>query len=197
MLYYAKDEGYCTLPIGFTFYYMGMPYNKLTVFTNGFVTFNPVLLPSNNFRNDALFANDTGKADDLQNRILAPWWDDMTLIDAGADAYFKLEGTAPNRTFTVEWVNIRPIGYTGVYYRYQVVIHESSNIIEFRYGPKIGGPANHSASAGIKDSLCGDAHFFDIFGVSSAPPNPLYNYSDYPYGSPYTNGSLITYTPYP
>jgi hypothetical protein len=185
----VKDEGYCTIPIGFTFYYMGLPYDRLTLFTNGFVTFNPTLFLNNNFRNDALFDSQTSFGDDLQNRILAPWWDDLTLVDAGSDAFYKLGGTAPNRIFVAEWVNVRAYGYTAVY-SFQIVLYEGTNVIEFRYGPK-SGAGNHSASAGIKDSQSGNGHFYDIFGVTTSPPQPLYKFTDFP------NDQLVTYTPYP
>jgi hypothetical protein len=46
-VYTPEDEGYEYVPIGFTFYYIGRPYTEITVYTNGFASFNPYHNTSN------------------------------------------------------------------------------------------------------------------------------------------------------
>ena len=190
--YDPKDDGACSIPIGFTFHYMGVSYDRMIVCTNGFVTFNPTPHMGNSHMGMGLFSNDPDYYLDLYNRILAPWWDDLTLVDAGSNAYYKTEvdlDNPPNRMLTVEWVNAKAYS-KAVVYSFQLVLKEGTDVIEFRYGPKTGTQSK-TATAGIKDNLGGNGHFLDILGKTTAPPNPYYDNTDF-----YT-GQFISYNPYP
>jgi hypothetical protein len=164
------DEGYNYLPLGFTFYYMGMPYDKVTVYSNGMVSFNPYHYTTNSFANDLLFDNTaTG---DLFDNVLAPWWDDLILDQSAlSGVYYETSGVAPNRVLTIEWTEARVYG-EDEYYSFQIKLYEGSNAVEFVYGfmDDPANPKGTSASIGIKDDGIGDNSFIDgISGIMTLP----------------------------
>jgi len=134
------DDGAAQVNIGFDFDYKGNTYNTCTVSVNGAISFTESIVHYNN----ELYSNAAGK-----KNIIAPLWDDMyqRTVDQGAVLY-KTEGTAPNRKFYVEWKNIswRTLGNTVSFI---LVLYETTNNIEFRYGPNNSTQTNRSASIGI------------------------------------------------
>jgi len=187
--YVAEDEGYEIIPIGFTFYYMGLPYDEIMVFTNGFATFNQYLNNAS-FWNDALILSSTSAppepdADYFIN-ILSPWWDDLHLGLAGGNAYYEVIGFTPNRVLTIEWENAIYTVASDDTYTFQIKLYEFSNIIEFCYGPVSGGPPNDtSASVGIKDDIGGDGHIIDGLNGAMVEGGSSFDYtfSDFPTNS--------------
>jgi hypothetical protein len=180
--YIPEDEGYEIIPIGFPFYYMGLPHHEIMVFTNGFASFNPYL-NNHTFWNDALIIASDPNAD-LFVDILSPWWDDLHTSLAGGAVYYETSGVKPNRVFTVEWWNaIYAAGGSDDTYTFQIKLHEDSNIVEFCYGPVSGGPPdNTTASVGINDSIPGDGHFIDGLNgaMFEAGSSFDYGFSDFP-----------------
>jgi len=69
------------------------------------------------------------------NAIIAPFWEDLALVlDSNhndGQIWVKLDGSAPNRTFTVQWNNVYRLG-SGTPLTFQTVIKESGDII-FNY----------------------------------------------------------------
>jgi hypothetical protein len=165
------DEGYNYLALGFTFYYLGMPYDEITVYSNGMASFHPYHYTTNSFANDLLFKNDaTG---DLFDNVLAPWWDDLILDQSAlSGVYYETTGVAPNRVLTIEWTDAR-VYAENEYYSFQIKLYEGSNIIEFVYGPMVepANPKGTSASVGIKDDSIGDFSFIDGISGVMIPPN--------------------------
>jgi hypothetical protein len=185
--YAAEDEGYEYLPIGFTFYYCGMPYEEITVYSNGFASLNPYHNTYNTFANDYLFS--TGTNPDLYINILAPWWEDLTMdrSDGHTGAvYYETAGPIGNRVFTVEWNEaINPVLFpqpTDDFFTFQLKLFEFDNHIEFVYGPYSDLDANDdtSASMGIKDDIGGNNHFIDAFDGSTTGGNPNCGVADFP-----------------
>jgi hypothetical protein len=168
--YFDYDEGYSFAPLGFTFYYMGMPFNDLKVYSNGFAAFNSYINIINNFSNDYLYT--TGSIANEYINILAPWWDDFELMP-GTDnppstgrVWYRTTGSAPNRVFTLEWNAMRVAMPTTSddTFTFQLRLFESTNVIEFHYGPKSNADSTTnqtSASCGIKDGIGGDNHFIE------------------------------------
>lgn len=127
--------GYGNIP--FDFYFMGVRYNSYGVSDNGILTFNALpgtttyALPNGTTPTLSAFAND--------KRV-------------GTDGVVrgKVFGTAPNRTYVVEWQNVM-IGYqapatagTGTW---QIRLYESTGVIEYVYGTMASNsatPANYN-----------------------------------------------------
>ena len=128
------------IPIGFTFYYMGLPYTTLAVSTNGFVSLGAIMTNSSSSNSLSL---------GTRRPILAPLWDDMK-IAAASDLSYLTSGSEPNRVFTVQWNN--------VYWKYiatmagiafQLKIYEGTGVVEFIYHQLSGSLSSASASIGI------------------------------------------------
>ena len=144
------DEGYAYVPIGFPFMFLGQYYEHITVYTNGFASFDPAI-DANAFANEYIFEDSDWRAD-LYINVLGPWWDDLTT--ATGAVWYKTQGTSPNRVFILEWENaVFATGGSDDTYSFQIVLHEGTNDIDFIYGPmsNVDGSINEtSASAGIR-----------------------------------------------
>jgi len=193
-LYY--DEGYSFAPIGFTFYYMGMPYRELTVYTDGFAAFNRFVNLLNVFSDTYLYT--TGSIANEYINILAPWWDDLKIFPAAGcvgRVWYKTTGSAPFRVFTLEWNQAMYAVGSDDTFTFQIRLYESTDVIEFVYGPKsnVDGDNNDSTAAcGIKDNIGGDLHFIEALAgyTDNSPTIAEWKINDYP---PAT--TIVTFTP--
>jgi photosystem II stability/assembly factor-like uncharacterized protein len=110
-------------------------------------------------------------------KALAPWWDDLTLEHGGGISYETL-GTEPNRTFIIQWKDIRAEfkDVNAARLNFQIQLHETTNIIEFHYGPMVygtfAGPLV-GASIGFKDHVGGDFHFYDLMAGDTGRASDL------------------------
>lgn len=66
----AENEGYAFVPIGFTYWYLGLPYYEIMVYTNGFASFNRYSYEEYSYENAYLFL--TGPIADQYINILSP-----------------------------------------------------------------------------------------------------------------------------
>ena len=115
---------------------------------------------------------------------------------AGGSVRYKTSGTIPgSRVFTIEWENALYALGSDETYNFQIRLLETSNIIEFIYGPANGTTNQTSASAGIKDDIGGDLHFIDALNgatdASGGPPNAddKWAFGDFP------TGTVVTFDP--
>jgi hypothetical protein len=84
------------ISLPFTFNYNCVNYTQIKISSNGWMTFSIALTGSgltNNLNTGA------------EKLVLAPLWDDLQVGSAGSVRY-ATTGTAPNRIFTVEWLNM-------------------------------------------------------------------------------------------
>jgi PKD repeat protein len=151
----SGDDGEAVAGIGFTFSYLGVNYTQVRISTNGWISLNQST-STYPYDNSLLFSVSQ------PNTTLAPWWDDLSAV--GGNVYYKTEGSAPNRVFTVEWRNVRAY-YTGAtaQLNFQVKLFETSSNIEFHFGDVVSGTHNagESASIGIEDATGGTGHFIE------------------------------------
>ncbi len=159
----SGNDSHSDVNIGFDFGYLGTNYSQVRINTNGWISLN--LTGSDAFSGDntILFSNATPTA------VLAPWWDDL-LTDGNATVKYVTEGTAPSRSFTVEWKNILAYNSSATArLNFQVKLYETSNIIEFCYGDVTGGTNSDAegASIGLKDATGGIGNFLEATKNSS------------------------------
>jgi PKD repeat protein len=159
------DNGYALVPVGFEFNFAGTVNDSVWITTNGCIHMQAT--GSGNPNNSQLFSTAE------PNRVMAPWWDDLT-EDGTSNLRYKTEGTAPNRVFTTEWYRFASYR-TGATSRlkFQVKLYETTNVIEFHYGTMEGGThnASESASIGIEDATGGSGRFIDATTGSSTSGN--------------------------
>jgi len=142
--------------IGFDFWYNGQRYTQISVSTNGFLDFSGSVATGSNttasfgFENSA-FTNSTAS---LSTRpALAVLYDDLMAQGGssplGNSIRTRLMGSAPNRTFTVEWKNMAVYGNTTPDLNFQVSLVETTGQIIYHYGTMAAGTHTFSYSLGI------------------------------------------------
>jgi gliding motility-associated-like protein len=113
------------LPIGFNFCFYGNVYNQCVVSSNGVVTFD--LSQAGGYSNWLISQGIPGNPDVL-NSILGPFHD----IDpgVGGNIYWAQYGTAPCRVFVVSFYQIPMFSCNNLIATQQIVLYETTNIIE-------------------------------------------------------------------
>lgn len=137
-----------TLPASFAFQVYGTPVTQLRADTNGVLIFNAGTVAST-ASNGALPVSAYGAP------ALFALWDDLDLsptVASGGGIYTRTLGTAPNRTFDIEWRAVRwvqgaatPVAPTMVF---SVRLHETTNLIEVYYTTVTGNGGGASGSSG-------------------------------------------------
>jgi hypothetical protein len=135
-----------SIPFPFTFF--NNVYNNVFIHSNGYLQFgtsnvqyNNTPIPSAALPNNAIYAR----------------WDDLNTT-TGGEVYHQTVGTAPNRTFIVQWHNVAQHGLTPVTSEnFQVLLSEGTNHVEFRYGAISQDPGTDT-TVGIENSTGTVAH---------------------------------------
>jgi hypothetical protein len=104
-------------------------------------------------------------------KVLAPWWGKLSFRHQGIirwDISYITEGLPPNRTFVIQWKDIYAAEEASTTLNFQVRLYESTDKIEFHYGPiSIGTFISYETMVGLEDHVGGDFHFFDVIGGGS------------------------------
>lgn len=155
------DDGISSpIPIGFTFRFAAIPFTQLTASSNGFLSFNPFITNSGSeFTNDLTAGN--------ARPCIAPLWDDLS--GSSGQASYLTEGTAPNRTFTFEWLNWKWSYNSPVTISFQVKLYEFDNKIDLIYRQEPGALQTPAASIGLAFPGTGSGNFISLSNASAAP----------------------------
>jgi hypothetical protein len=136
------------LALGFTFTYFGVARTTVDIVSNGKVGFGLSTAYTNSCT--------------IEANTIAAYWDDLYPPGGGAVRYMT-QGTAPNRTFAVQW-NIPHISGAGNLYDIRAVLHETTNDITVCYiDTTTGGTGisdGASATTGIRGAAAGDDVLF-------------------------------------
>lgn len=143
------DDQTVTISLPFSVTYFGTSFTSIKISSNGNAHFGTA---SNAYSNVAI--PNTGNP----NGMIAPFWDDM-YPPSGGRVFTTTSGSAPNRTFIIEWRNVAhyPGGSDGA--TFEIQIDESStakNHIWFLYQDTSFGNASYnngiSATVGIENA---------------------------------------------
>jgi hypothetical protein len=113
-----------TFPFPVAFH--GVTYTAGWIATNGLISFGTDQLGTRLATNPAM------PSAVLPNTVVAPLWDDLE-IDASAGVWTATTGTAPNRTYVVEWRDAKFFGQSSRA-TFEVKFAESTGQISFHYG---------------------------------------------------------------
>jgi hypothetical protein len=133
------DASTAPIPVGFNFVYNNTTYTNVGVTTNGYIILGASASGGSFFSNAlATTAN-----------IIAPLWDDNNI--SGGTVQYLTTGTAPNRTFTVQWTGLHIGGgsNTSPTINMQLNLNETSNSFNFIYGATSAAFLSTSASIGF------------------------------------------------
>ena len=141
----AGDDGIQDLvPIGFTFNFDGVAYTDFGINTNGWIRMGTTVIATGNWTN--LLGNAA-----VHRPLIAPFWDDHNR--STGNIQYSLTGTSPNQVLEVGWDNVSisngGTASTTVFGSFKLRLYETTNVIEFVYGPTIASAGLISASVGL------------------------------------------------
>lgn len=145
------DTGSNTVPFGFSFEFDGVAYTQGTVYTDGWMKLAGTF--SNPYQNDQF--------DDSSDVIgLFPWWGDLRTAASGGYVAYEQFGTAPDRYVVIEWLTYGYFNHNTTNNRtlnFQLVLRETTNNVEFRYGAPTtsGSPASGDGVIGARIDTTG------------------------------------------
>lgn len=150
------DQGVFTEELPFVFPFNGNEYQTVNIFTDGFVTFGSYT-PAGYYLFKPIVSQEPHEA------VLAVYNDDLEGLDnefKGQISYQVL-GTAPQRTFVIEWQNFARYKYTGYqndYFKlnFQIRLNENGSF-EYVYDVQaIGDPSVNFITVGIRGNNAND-----------------------------------------
>lgn len=166
-------ENNLVVDLGFDFTFYGNSYNQVSISTNGFLQFGDNPIAGSPF-NRPLPSN-VGSAP--RNAICGLWDALVTESDEGyyngsGRIVYQTRGAAPDRRFIAQWINVGqerlfPLSPEGDPVNFEIVLFESSNNIEFRYGAITPDPGN---GTGGSDYTIGVQ---DVYGLTGTNIDPL------------------------
>ncbi|MEV1179133.1 malectin domain-containing carbohydrate-binding protein, partial [Nonomuraea sp. NPDC049784] len=138
-----------TLPFQVPFY--GTGYGKAWIGTNGYVS----------FATDRVTTGSNGRlpTTGTPNNAVYPYWDDLT-VDVQSGVYTAVTGTAPHRTFVVEWRNVNFYSESDQRVSFSALLGEDGSI-GFRYKDiESERDQGSSATIGIENAAGDDAMLY-------------------------------------
>jgi hypothetical protein len=157
----SDDDVTSALPIGFNFTFDGTVYTQVYANSNGFISFNSGTPGSGSYTNSLSTVSANYRP------MAALYWDDLT--GSGGTTRYQTTGTAPNRTFTFEWLNWQRLSASGAQLSFQVQLVEGTNVMRFVYRPESTPISSASASVGLAGVGTGSGSFLSLSDVSTSP----------------------------
>lgn len=130
----TDDQYSQVINIGFTFNYFGTNYTQCLLSSNGYLCFD--LAGAGGYSQWPISAPIPSTSDPV-NSIMGPW-EDLYPAAAGSGGSYNYGtfGTAPNRVFVYDMWNITMFSCNNLCHTGQIILYESSNIIEIHIGNK-------------------------------------------------------------
>jgi hypothetical protein len=132
--------------IGFTFPFYGTNYTQAYVNINGTLNFGAGY---SRYANVPL--NTAISGTNIADNSIYAFWDDLN-TNGFQNIYYATVGTAPNRQFVTQWTNIYFHGTSIQLGTFQVILYETSNIVQIQYRDLLGGnrALGDSATIGLR-----------------------------------------------
>ena len=144
------DDGGTVVPIGFDFDFYGTAITSIGASTNGYLADGGTLSDFTPACIDGASSN--------PGRIIAPAFQDLRLNEHGS-MHTEMRGEAPCRSFVVQWTDVGAFQNSAASVTMQAELFESTNAIEFHYGPLVDGPTfvsdGSEAAIGVEDTTLG------------------------------------------
>jgi photosystem II stability/assembly factor-like uncharacterized protein len=165
----SGDDVQSIMALPFPFQYDRFFYDSVQISTNGWMEFGTGARGSVRGLSTAAqiggFFRVVMSTTDRPTKVLGPWWSDLYTGGTTGVISTATEGTAPARVFVVQWKNMPPCcsSVNATLLNFQIRLHETTNIVEFDYGPAVLSSFDGTgAFTGMKDYVGGDYRYFDI-----------------------------------
>ena len=150
-----SDDNSTPYDIGFDFTLFGVNWRNLHISSNGVLALTPF----------GTFSNGSFPGAGLPD-LIAPYWDDLD--PRGGDLVYAITmGTAPNRYTIIQWENFDHFSQPSPEETFQVVLYETTNVLEFHYESTSEGGSG--ATVGVQSNA--GAEFY-LWSFNS---NQIYN----------------------
>jgi subtilisin family serine protease len=143
-LAFTGDDVSSTVTLPFSFRFYGTLYTQAHISSNGHLSFAAA---------STVYSNTTIPNAGIPNAAVYAFWDDL-MLDTTGRVYTRTAGTAPNRSFLVEWRNVPFFGNTALRIDAEIELYENGQIV-LRYRnldtanpTELGG----SATVGIENA---------------------------------------------
>ncbi|MFN4255628.1 MAG: beta strand repeat-containing protein, partial [Saprospiraceae bacterium] len=123
------DDNVSSVTLPFTFNFNGTDYTTCNVNSNGYITFGATAPGTTNYSPISSTATYAG--------VVSPFGRDLINNGTGSQPQHTTLGTAPNRTWVLQWQNARRYNLgaiAGDVLNFQIRLNETTNIIEIVYG---------------------------------------------------------------
>ncbi len=162
----AKDASADAIPLGFTFWFMGVPYTQVWANSNGHLSFNLAAATTSTFN---MRTNKLATGSSSLRPTVAPLWDDLSGAGTGTASYLTT-GIPGSRVFTFEWLNWKwNHQATAEVISLQARLYEATGAIEFYYRQDGGAVNLGSASIGITASATGSGNYLSVQDTGAIP----------------------------
>ncbi len=220
------DNRSVPIPIGFDFWYNGVRQTFVSVCANGYIDFSPTVYDGNDaagfpsgsgyfvcgqvsYREQPISFSTGGCGAVAPNfydgtyLALAPFYCDLWVGSNGTSQIansikYLTTGSAPNRVFTVEYINMDDWATAANSdYNFQVKLYESTGVIEFVYGTMAPGPGAPPAYAcGINGIISSGVPAVSELLEQQAPNSTVFNNTpQYNLTTAPTSNSKIKFSP--
>ncbi len=142
------DNTYTGEPIGFTFHFNSTPYTTLGIDANGYIWFGAVTPAST----DRSAISMTVAVDGA----VSPMSYDMLSLSPAGEIRIQTQGSAPNRTCTVQFKNWTSYSVQTDTLNFQVILYETSDSISMMYGYCNKDVTSRSAQVGMRGATNAD-----------------------------------------
>ncbi len=144
----SKRDGVTVpLPLPFKFPFFGRVYDTISISDDGWLAFGSTSAVQS--------ANPTLPSTDPPNAVVAALWDRLATRKGDVVAFFKDPTTtvaSPNRVFVIAWQNVNLSDKHGKDdLSFEVLLHESTGVVEIAYDSSKGRWNNLSYTAGIEN----------------------------------------------
>ena len=172
----GDDDSAGPFNLGFTFNFFGTNYTQLYANINGTLNF------TSGFSGYSNYDLSSGSA---PNNSIYPFWDDLiTSLDYSAKPIlYTTIGSGSSQQFIAQWTNMYFYNTTVEMGTFQVILNQSTNVIQFQYRDLLGGSRSNgnSATVGIKGSSSYSEYSFNTANLTqgqaiSFTPNGLGGY---------------------
>ena len=161
---YGDDMATSAIDIGFNFTFYGINYSRLYFSTNGLITFD---------NSSTIWSNVPIPSPTQPNNFIAPFWDDLNVVNGTGNTYYKLDAFSNPKKFIITWKDIYKLGnYNPV--TFQAVLFSNGSFL-FQY--------KNISNIGVFDQTIGSENTDGSEGIQ------------HKYASPVTNLSAVMFTP--
>ncbi len=161
---YGDDVATSAIDIGFNFTFYGKNYSRLYFSTNGLITFDNSI---------PFFSNVPIPSPIQPNNFIAPFWDDLNVVNGTGNTYYKLDASSNPKKFIITWKDIYRLGYSNPVTFQAVLFSNGSFLFQYKNISNIG-------------------YFDQTIGAENTDGGEGIQYG---YASPVANLSAVMFTP--